>query len=1148
MAHLGDNIYQFDDIQFSGGTVTYPKNTFAGMKVYGVSLSHTPGEITKLIVRCVEDAGTLSGTPRPKVSFPTAINSLTTNVCDRIYQVSIAGTLIPHLYLQKIEKNVAVSQRTLTLTFVDGSILLDKVYVGLINQHASNNDAEIYDTAATNYFALSSVLSSLKISSSNFSVGGWTRPTAVGPTDPAPPMGIPIRSRLVNFNMALNCEPCYSQVINSINGLAGAGRFPSFRTASYDCLRIIDYGRIVDVDHRYGGKIILGQEQFVQGAGDLPNVDYNFSELLLALAEAGISHAGFVDINPSYRKDYTGTLREVLNSWAADFGFMHFWDFLLSSTSPGVLKCIFLTSATSSTLAGLNSVKSVVLSPTPVDGIGFDNVNETEDMAGTKATNFQVYYKKPARPKSYQRRIQYRQVYRPMEPWDLFPPSVNGGRSQKQFDISCALAKFNKNARTIYNVYFTDCMARRDTKHLGIRILEEISGPEMKDMLNEDFSCQQWEQIFDRYATTAADLSVTKGYVAVYSRQEESKWESWEAAVAEMYGKYYIHEEQNDYMNFCGVTEKWEKETQHQPQGIKIKGNDFGDLPFDNLVRSHPQGRAVLSKVHGSFSNNFFNVVNDKDRMFTVFQRNAPWGTDATEFESAFIHSGVDHLEKLVPTYIPLNGKSKLRFFDRIKDVLSSQIQAARIEAKTNIAGRDAQVVLLLAPPTNFLGNNFVISNWASPPHVFDNISTNSTTIPAISTAGGWINPNEYRDKDDRAMLAPCKETYYELDIKKKGCACPTLWGWSPSGADVSPTNPYGVVPIVTENEEITLNEGLAPRPGMHLYAEEFGGASRGYYGGVPHIYPWADWGARNWTVAGTASWSNAQAELVAPFLRNERQEELKAQYGTSLWPLADASHWSNGVLMAPSVESRYQLHLSAGFRIKSYAPGYTAVVPSASGPTYSNPNNSNPFSTAPVGANTPQSFYDPTGSGFMGPQVSVDIIFPSQNWYEGVKHVQASYTKTEKGQKQVRGRITNAGIAQAIDVNAVDITSDLETLSNPEGDSVVQVAQPNGSAAGSAFGFGQVGIDDYYNSMRSAVENVTVALPRKSLSFRQLGCRNDLAPFLDPSKGLDGFSIILDQDGSYIDWSFSTRPAELPKADVFSRKVGPAMNMNVIR
>jgi hypothetical protein len=1140
MPHDGDNFYSFDDIVFSGGSVSYPKNTFAGMKIYGVSLNHTPGEITKVVVRCVED-GTI-----PKTTFPAAINSLAVNVSDRYYEVSIAGTILPQLFLQKIEKNTAVSQKTLTLTFVDASILLDKIYVGLINQHASNNDAEIFDTTPTNYALLSSVYSSLRQNSSNFSVGGWTAAAPAGPTDPLPSRGIPIRSRLVNFDIALNCEPCYDQVVNSLNGLAGAGRFPSFRTAVYGALRVVDYGRIVDVDHRYGGKIILGQEQFTESNGDLANVDYNFSELLLAIKEAGIDWAGFVDINPAYRKDYTGTLREVLDAWAADFGFMHFWDFLKSSSDIAALKCIYLTSATSSATVAMNSVKAIVFNP--VDGLGFDNVNESLDMSATKTTNFQVYYKKPARPKSFQRRIQYRQVYQVMDPYEIFPASINGGRNRTQFDISCALAKFNKNARTIYNFYFTNAVANKDTNHLGIRILEEISGPEMQEMLNEDFSCQQWEQIFDRYATDAVSLAACKGYVAVYSRQEESKWESWEARVADMYGKYYIHEEQNDYMNFCGVTEKWELETQHEPQGIKIKGNDFGDLPFNSLIRSHPKGRSILSKAYGSFSNNYFNVTNQADRMFTVFQRNAPWGTDASEFESAFVHSGVDFLEKLVPTYIPLNGKSKLRFFDRIKDTLASQVQAARIEGKVSSAGRDAQVVLMLAPPANFLGNNFIISNWSKPPHLYDTISTASNVPPAISTYGGWVNPNEYKDKDDRAKLAPCSETYYEKDIKKDGCKCPTLYGWAVSGADVSPSNPYGVVPIVTQDEEVTLGQGLAPRPGVHMATSEAAGNARGWYMGNPHIYPWADWGARNWSIAGTTAWSNAQADLMKPFLRNERQEELKSQYGTIDWPLSDAARWVNGVYQPPSVESRYQLHLSAGFRIKSYAPGYSAVTRSLSGPTYANPNNSNPFSTAPVGANTTQSFYDPTGSGFMGPQVTVDIIYPSQNWYEGVKHTQASYTKTERGQKQVRGRIMNAGYSQAIDVNSMDITSDLESLSNPEGDTIVQVPIPNGSASSSAFGFSQVGIDDYYNSMRNAVDSITIQLPRETLSFRQIGADPALSAYLNPAAGLDGFNIVLDQDGAYIDWSFSTRPSELPKPDVWSRKVGPSMNMNVIR
>jgi hypothetical protein len=1080
----------------------------------------------------------------PQTSFPAAVSSLKTNVSDRIYQLTVAGITLPQLFLQKIEKNTTVTQRTLTLTFIDSSILLDKVYVGLVNQHASNNDMELFDTSPTNYTTMYSLLSAMRVGSSNFTVGGWTAPTKAGPTDPLPAGGLPIRSRLVNFAVNLNCEPCYSEVINSMNQLGGAGRFPSFRNRIYDVLRVIDYGRIVEIDHNYGGKIILGQEEYTEMPGDLANVTYSFSELLVAIKEGGIKWEGFVDINPLYRKNYTGTLREVLNSWAADMGFMHYWDFTKGSTDAGVLRCQFLNSAASPASVAMNAIKTVVYNPPK--GAGFDSVNETTDMSATKSVNFQVYYKKPASPKSFQRRIQYRQIYQPIDPYDIFPASINGNRTKMEFDISCALAKFNKNARTLWNFYFTNAVATGNTKHLGIRILESISGPEMKEMLNEDFSCQQWEQIFDRYATNAVDLAACKGYVAVYSRQEEAKWEAWEAGVADMYGRYFVHEEQNDYMNYCGVTEKWEKEIQHTPAGQKIKGNDFGDLPFHNLIKAHPAGRSVLNQAYGSFSNNFFNITHQRDRMFTVFQRNAPWGTDSSQFDGAFVHSGVDFLEKLVPTYIPLNGKSKLRFFDRIKDVLADQRTAARIESKVSSAGSDAQCILLLAPPTNFLGNNFSVTDYFNAPHFSDSISSASNVPPSIASVGGWNNPNEYKEKDDRARLSPCKETYYEKDVKKEGCKCPTLYGWSPSGADISPSNPYGVVPIVTQDEEITMGDGLAPRPGMHLYAAELGGADRGESAaGVALVFPWANWGARSWDII-PLSYVGGYADLLAPFLRDEKQVEQKIQYGGLDWPLADARVYNNaGVLQPPSVESRYQLHLCQGFRVKSYAPGYFAG--GGNTPTFSNPDNtSNPFSSASVMGGT--SFYDPTGSGFMGPQVSVDIIFPSQNWYEGVKHQQVTYTKTERGQKQVRGRISDAGHSQAIEVNSMDITSDLEALTNPEGNTVVQVPLPGGAAGSAAFGFTSVGIDTYYNSVRSSLENVSVTFPRETLSFRQLGTDPLLTPYLTPAAGLDNFNLVLDQDGAYIDWSFATRPDELPKADVLSRKIGPMMNMNVIR
>lgn len=89
-----------------------------------------------------------------------------------------------------------------------------------------------------------------------------------------------------------------------------------------------------------GGTVVLGTEEFNESVcGSAAKVSYNFTELICILSKAGFNFSkkdsldamtfndlnGTASISPinknqNYRKDYSGTLREVLGNWCADFG------------------------------------------------------------------------------------------------------------------------------------------------------------------------------------------------------------------------------------------------------------------------------------------------------------------------------------------------------------------------------------------------------------------------------------------------------------------------------------------------------------------------------------------------------------------------------------------------------------------------------------------------------------------------------------------------------------------------------------------------------------------------------------------------------------------------------------------------------------
>jgi hypothetical protein len=174
------------------------------------------------------------------------------------YSISF-GNFSTSMYLLSSKKNVSPGNKTATYTFVDASIKLDRIFVGLINRHCK-----------------------------------------VGPG--------PIRP----FQAKITCASCLrlgeTTVVDTTINRSSASH--------------VGFKNPV---------ICLGEELFTSNPCEIPDVMYNFSQLLIGMNKAGISHRGFLDKFPKYQSNHTGTLREVLSNWCADFGYDFYWDSLNQS-------------------------------------------------------------------------------------------------------------------------------------------------------------------------------------------------------------------------------------------------------------------------------------------------------------------------------------------------------------------------------------------------------------------------------------------------------------------------------------------------------------------------------------------------------------------------------------------------------------------------------------------------------------------------------------------------------------------------------------------------------------------------------------------------------------------------------------------------
>jgi hypothetical protein len=108
----------------------YPFGKFANGFIYSAQIEQGYSENTnKLTIDVVYENNAVINLPE---------KNLTTS-----YRVEFGDLIIPQVYFISHTKSVGVNEQTVTCTFVDGSVLLDRYYVGLTNRHCRVREGQI---------------------------------------------------------------------------------------------------------------------------------------------------------------------------------------------------------------------------------------------------------------------------------------------------------------------------------------------------------------------------------------------------------------------------------------------------------------------------------------------------------------------------------------------------------------------------------------------------------------------------------------------------------------------------------------------------------------------------------------------------------------------------------------------------------------------------------------------------------------------------------------------------------------------------------------------------------------------------------------------------------------------------------------------
>ena len=285
-----------------------------GLAYGGVIYSSTAtvgynGSATQLSINVALDTDTSStyGNANPR-DF-----SITKNDLDLTSPTEIKFAKVPffkNMFLSSYEISQEVEDKVLSLTYSDGSVLLDRVFVGLIHEHfeVDPNKHGVLNLVELNIKCPKKVEQNPKISSyANADLANPDKKDGVYEVCSA-------------TETVTGLRKTYRKLANS----TGDPR------ANYKTLRQ-DEGNIWA-----GGYIVLGKEEFSESKCAVRDVSYSFSELISAIRSFGIS----VNLSrfPNRKnidqltKNYSGTVRDVMQNWGNDLGITFYWDF--SRTKP----------------------------------------------------------------------------------------------------------------------------------------------------------------------------------------------------------------------------------------------------------------------------------------------------------------------------------------------------------------------------------------------------------------------------------------------------------------------------------------------------------------------------------------------------------------------------------------------------------------------------------------------------------------------------------------------------------------------------------------------------------------------------------------------------------------------------------------------
>tara|TARA_R100000152_G_C6778965_1_gene210129 strand:+ start:215 stop:3187 length:2973 start_codon:yes stop_codon:yes gene_type:complete len=778
------------------------------------------GEATKVHLEVVSEDGNYSIADDDL----NAVDPITITVGDEA--VAGGSIVFKSMFPVGYEYSNTLSAKTLKVTYTDGSSILDKIQVVILNKQANP---------------------------ANFEGGRWLG------VDPIWYVGnfaslwqIPVKCNNVCPSTGFPAwgpgsrNPWLPTIQNAINNRNPAPQLPlgAPRPSIAPYTQLGSRAMVTNVDPAnlaLGGVILVGQEDFVSSACQIPNVSYEFNDLHLLITRTlgipmknfGINHDDGTISFPSVRESFSGTLKEVLNEWCALFGLGYTWDFGNDELVAHALNDAQLASD----MADLYQIvdKQDFEATTSDNPIVISDVNFTKSIEGTYHQDDISTYSKPAKKSTERQEFIERVLFAPLTLHSIIPfeegtdgwNRLTGHRTEKELIISSILSKYNQNARTLYNFFiiakktndFADVGGfAKYGRPLGLNLKHKLTDDERNDLLSYTMNIKDYVANSEQYGKDAA------AFLGTYSEEKERGWIDWERKIADFIGKYYIIPEEiekavirNYQAQFCfdrtvetkPQTEIFQKDIGKQApsltevpqynmpkssarlgaggQNQNAEPNYYvQDLPFEDLLK-HPNGAVLPKLVHP--------ITKEAVNKFRLYTRNARYGVEEeVDVEPLFFKESQEILKDFLPTYSELDSNAQTFLFEVIKDAFPDVYN--KLDSLKN---EEKKPNLLFFPKKEKILEVFDVEGiFGTPGYKTDNIMAGG--------GGNIFNDNEFvRPETEDPKEIPCN-LLCDWDLTSFLCDCPEGDGYNPNFIGLTAAfGRYIVVKVKGQSKRWTL-------------------------------------------------------------------------------------------------------------------------------------------------------------------------------------------------------------------------------------------------------------------------------------------------------------------------------------------------------